>query len=357
MKKRELLHKFREFLLSAGKTERIAIVHHRDTDGLCAGIVFSKALEKLRGRGTDFVLSTEYFEFGEVLAGLKSIKPDKIVCLDLSIDQRPKEVKALEKIAPLLIIDHHKQYRDCNSKRTLFIKAEMVKRIDGSKYPASKLAFDLCSTLVGLKEEQWIACIGILGDMGYKNWKGFFKKAIRENRVSLKQLVSLEELVSSVETIDSRKFSELFWEFHSKKPRELLKSPFNKYKKLLKKELAKWQKDFKKNAEFYEKEQLIFYFFKPEIEIKSALIDSLTLKYPDKTLIVVQDSGENNLRFSARRQDFKEKMNALLEKATKGIPGASGGGHVPAAAGSVPREKLQVFKENVLKILRAKQKK
>lgn len=58
------------------------------------------------------------------------------------------------------------------------------------------------------------------------------------------------------------------------------------------------------------------------------------------------------MRFSARRQDFRVKMNELLEKAVKGIPNASAGGHIPAAAGSVPRDYLNVFKENLLQILK-----
>ncbi|MCX6802687.1 MAG: DHH family phosphoesterase [Candidatus Diapherotrites archaeon] len=351
MKKEVLLKRFKAFIKSICKNDVVAIVHHRDTDGLCAALVFSKALQKIRGRGADFAISAEYFEFGEAIAALKSIAPDKIVSLDLSIDQSPEDVKSLEKLAPLLLIDHHKQYRDCNSKRTVFIKAQHMKKIDGSKYPASKLAFDLCSNLVSLKKEQWIACVGLLGDMSYKNWKPFFAKTIKENKVSLKQLQSLEGLVSAVETIQGEKFADLFAEFHSKTPKQLLKSPLNKYKKMLSKELSKWQKDFKKNAEFHKAEGLIFYKFKPPFEIKSALIDSLTLKHPDKTLIIVQDLGEKNLRFSARRQDFKVKMNELLENATKGIPGASGGGHIPASAGAVPRAKFPVFKENVVRIL------
>ena len=69
------------------------------------------------------------------------------------------------------------------------------------------------------------------------------------------------------------------------------------------------------------------------------------------------DSGGKVLRFSARRQDFKVKVNDLLEEAVEGIPGADAGGHIPAAAGSIPREKLAVFKENVIRILREKHKK
>jgi len=357
MGKDELLERFRAFMGAVGKDEKVAVVHHRDTDGLCAALVFSKALEKLRGRPADFELSAEYADFGEVVAALKGLNPAKIAVLDLSIDQNKENVLALEGIAPLLLLDHHKLYNDMNSERTVFIKSGMVSEMDGSRYPASKLAFDLCSGLVDLREEKWIACLGVLGDMGYNHWKPFFEEAFRENSVSLNDLNYLKELINAVETVKPEKFSELFVEFHLKSPKQLLESGLNKYKKKLKAELSKWRADFKKNAEFRPEAELYFYVFKPAIELKSALIDELTVEYPGKTLVVAIDMGGESLRFSARRQDFKVKMNDLLEQAVKEIPGAEAGGHIPAAAGSVPREKLDVFKENVIRILREKPKK
>lgn len=276
---------------SIEKNQKIAILHHRDADGLCAAVLFSKALERLRGKGADSVFSMEYLEFKRILEELEEIKPDKIVSLDLSLDQQRERIENLEKIAPLLLLDHHKIYNDLNSKRTLFVKSQMLSELDGSKYPASKLVFDLCSKVVDLSEEKWIACVGLLGDMGYEQWKGFFKKTIEENSVPLKKLRELKELIGAVETIAPNKFGQLFEEFHTKNPQALLNTPLNKYKQELKNALKRWRANFEKNAEFFPGRELYFYVFKPSSELKSALIDSLTFKHPNKTLIIAQDLG------------------------------------------------------------------
>ena len=86
--------------------------------------------------------------------------------------------------------------------------------------------------------------------------------------------------------------------------------------------------------------------------LKSALIDSLTFEHPNKTLVVVLDAGNDTLRFSARREDFKVKMNELLEYVTKEIEGADAGDRIPTAAGSVPRSQLNNCKSNVKKFLK-----
>jgi len=352
MDKGKALFSVKKFLYGIGAEEKVAIVHHRDADGLCAGVVFSKAVEKARGKKADFVISAEYFEFDKVVADLRELKPGKIGIVDLSIDQDPAVIKEIESIAPVLLIDHHKLYNDCNSDRTVFIKAQMVSGLDGSKYPASKLCFDLFSEAFDLSEEAWIACVGLLGDMGYNSWKDFVDEVCERDGLKLGDLNYLKELISAVEIVDSEKFPLLFNEFYSKKPKEIENSPLNRCKKVLTEELTFWRNDFRKNAEFFEDLELYFYIFKPKLMLKSALIDSLTFEHPDKTLIIVLDAGVDTLRFSARRQDFKVKMNELLEAATKEIVGADAGGHIPAAAGSVPRDQLNAFKANVIKFLK-----
>jgi len=345
---------FDEFMQSIKPEENVLLVHHRDTDGLCSALVVSKALQKLRGKPADFVESAEYTDFSVVLEKAHSLNPDRIICVDLSIDQKKEIIQELESIAPLLLIDHHKLYNDLQSDRTVFIKAQMLSDLDGSKYPASKLSFDLCSRISDLSEEKWIACVGILGDMGYNQWKEFVDSTAKELKLTLNDFEFLKSLINAVETVAPQNFSELFTEFNSKNVNEMLKSPLSKYRKTLTESLTKWRADFKENAEFFPELELYFYVFKPEIELKSALIDSLSPELLGKNLIVVIDRGEPMLRFSARRQDFKIEMNSLLEEAVKGIEGADAGGHIPAAAGSIPREKLTVLKNNIIEILKKK---
>ncbi len=347
MQQARLKKRFKDFMKKISAWQKIAVVHHRDTDGICSALLFSKALEKLRG-------TADYHEKKAIKEKLLEFKPDKIVFLDLSIDQFPEFIRELESIAPILILDHHKIYNDLNSSRTVFIKSQMLSELDGSNYPASKLCFDLCSGLIDLSNETWIACVGLLGDMSYDSWKDFFNETIARLKISLNELKQLKEIISAVEVLAPEKFPELFNDFYSMAPAKILSGKFKEFVSVLENEIKKHESEFEKKAEFFPSLELYFFTIRSDKEIKSAVIDRLTLKHPNKTIIVFGDNGKPLVRFSARRQDFKIKMNELLEKATASIPGASGGGHIPAAAGSVPREHLEEFKENIKKILRQK---
>ncbi len=329
--------------------QKTAVLHHRDPDGLGSGIITFKALEKITGKKPDFMQAVEYDEILSLIPELEKKNFKKIIMVDLSVDSMGEKIKQFEKFADVLIIDHHKVYQNLESDKTLFIKASFISDIDPSKYPASKLCFDLFSAQTSLEEFQWIVCCGILGDMGFEQWKDFFEQTYEKNSTNLKELEQLTELINAVETVEPEKFDELVIEFvNAKNSDEMKQSVFQKDVKKLKEEADKWLKDFE-NAEFYEKIGLYFFIIKPKYDIKSFVSNTLSQKYYDKTLVVVQDLGKTHLTLSARRQDFKIKMNELLEKATDGI--GSGGGHVPAAGGRIPREKLKPFKENVLTIL------
>ncbi|MDD5148846.1 MAG: DHHA1 domain-containing protein, partial [Candidatus ainarchaeum sp.] len=84
--------------------------------------------------------------------------------------------------------------------------------------------------------------------------------------------------------------------------------------------------------------------------IKSQIINDFSNKSPGKTVILWEITGRN-VRFSARRQDGKVKVNELLENAIEGIPDSNAGGHAPAAAGGVPKEFFEKFKEQLIREL------
>ena len=47
------------------------------------------------------------------------------------------------------MLDHHKIYQDLNSEDVVFIKSQYIDEdLDGSKYPVSKLSFDLFSNVI-----------------------------------------------------------------------------------------------------------------------------------------------------------------------------------------------------------------
>lgn len=344
-----LINRFKQFLRAAKKST--LVFYHSDADGLSACVIIAKTFEKL-GNEAPLCIPTEYFETEKMLSNFDKQKPANVIFLDIAIDSKPDIVKKMEKEAKMLVIDHHKIINDISSERTVFIKPQMLSAVEPSNYPASKLCFDLCSAIVDLKKEKWIASIGIIGDKSEKQWHSFLNKALWENNVSMEELKGIAELIEAVKVVDPERFSELFEMLYFLSPKQILKSPLNEMREKLNAALSKYMERFEKEAEHYEDIELYFFVIEPEFPIKSALIDRLTEKYPNKTIIVVEDIGKEKLRFSARRQDFRLAMNDLLEKAVRGIPRGEAGGHVPAAAGSIPAAYLKKFKENLLNILR-----
>ena len=350
-KKVMLTSRFRNFCNALSESDRIGIIHHCDADGLAAGLIAAKGTEKLTGQKPVLVLPYNYGTKKQLIETFKKFKAKKVtklIIVDLNIDQFPDEVKKISKIMDILIIDHHKEYVNLNSPEIVFIKAKYFAKIDPSGYPASKLTFDLFSEITDIKNCDWIACFGILGDMSYSKWKSFFKDTQKNRKVSLKILDEIEELVTANTIISEKNLTPLFKEFMKvKNPKSLLKGKFAKNVLKIRKEKNKWATLFEKKAKYYPESELYFFEIKPKYNVKSAVIDILTLRYPDKTIIIAEIQGDR-LKFSARRQDFRVFMNALLECSIKDIKRANAGGHIPASAGAIPKTALKKFKKNLI---------
>jgi len=356
----KIKEKFRE-LIFENKNKKTAVLHHTDADGITAGIITAKALERITGKKPEMFHQNpgQITLMDKTVEKLRNKGIEFLISVDLSLDQDPEPIIELEKFALILILDHHKKYNDLNSTKTLMIKSEDLTGVDGSKYPASKLSFDLFSDLTDLKDLDWIAAIGLTGDNALSEWQDFVEVVLDKfdpNRKRLEKNVLLKvvELIEAIEVIDSHKindFVNVF--FNAKKPQDLLKKDLLNDLEELQKELNKWIELFKENKEVFEEKELIYFEINPEHSIKSVLINRLSETLPDKTLVIVQDFGGEHIYFSARRQDYKIKVNNLLEKSIKGIPDSTAGGHIPAAAGKIPREYLKDFKKQLIENTRA----
>ncbi|MEW6295297.1 MAG: DHH family phosphoesterase [Candidatus Diapherotrites archaeon] len=352
----QLKKKFREFALNLNSKDSIAVIHHTDADGISSAAIAFKAIQKLTGR-RPFLLQQNYGESmlgKKVLKFLKRKKVNKLIILDLNIDQHSYKLKKLKGVQSILILDHHKIFKDSNSKKILFIKSQFLKKIDGSKYPTAKLCFDLFSEVIDLRKEKWIACIGLYGDFAQGSWRPFIRKTCKENRIRdcSKFFVEAKELFGAVETIKPKKIPELVKiSAETRNPNELLKSKFHALVKEFRGEVRFWEKKAKSRAEFFPELELIFYVFKPLYPVKSHLINLMAQKFPHNTIIVLQEK-KNFLELSARRQDFRLPVNEMLEHATKDLPQALGGGHIPAAGGRIRKKDLGKFKQNAMNFIK-----
>ena len=344
---------FKKFVKSLTKKDRIALLYHSDADGLCSAVIAVKAIEKIRGRKPELVfyqipVSVELSR--KTISLLRKKRINRLISVDIAIDQKADAVRKVAKFADILILDHHKKYHTFKEKNILMLKANDVAKGDGADYPLSKMSYDLFSKLCDIKKLKWVSAVGIIGDSGLDRWKKFIDSAAKESKLSIDDLKQMKEIVSSVEAATLEKFSGLFNEFYkTKNPRKLLKSKFLKYSKDLHEEIYRHLVMLPSKAEFYPEKDLVFYIIKSKTGIKSPLVNKISHSlFPDKTVILVQDSGKKMLKVSARRQDRKVKVNDLLEKAVNGLKGATAGGHIPAAAGEFQRKDLRKFKKRLI---------
>jgi single-stranded DNA-specific DHH superfamily exonuclease len=361
IKNTKLIKRFEDFILNLKKKDKIAIIHHTDPDGICSAVIMNKIVEKIRKKPIDFIISQESVLIQKsILDQLKNKRINKLIITDICVDQyNSSKLKKIAKFAEIVILDHHKLYKNLNSKKIIHIKPQLITyRADSSAYCVSKLCFDFGSKITDLQSIDWVAAVGIIGDCTFDYWKPFmdsvFKKYnIKRNKNIFKNVLGeIAELIFFTVAYDVNKTSLCYNVLNnSRNYKDLLHSKLQKYRKEIRKEINYWKNNVEELAEVYSKQELIFDFIKPRYPIKAVISTFLGYKYPNKTIIIAEDMNKNFIQLSARRRDYKVAVNDLLENALKGLHGANGGGHVTSAGGKLKKKDIFTFKENILRIL------
>lgn len=357
-----LLGKFRKFIESLSKKDVVAVMHHTDPDGVCAAVIMAKLVEKVRGKKIDLRINQPASDIAvlkETILRLRQEKVNRLITVDLGIDQSPASVREIEGFAEILVIDHHKIYNDLNSARTLMIKPQLVSEKNPAAYPASKLCFDLASGIADMSSLDWVAAIGLVGDCAFSSWKDFLDSVLSKYKIEKKADIfdtgigKAASLISDAESFDNSKVSESYEVvYRASGIGGVLSSSLQKYREAVENEISYWESHLDGFAEFRDEIGLIFYFINSKFRIKAPLNTRLSIKYPDKTIILLSELDDGMIGMSARRRDEKYAMNDLLEKSVIGLDGASAGGHIPAAGGKIRKEDLQKFKENLVGVLK-----
>jgi len=150
---------FRAFLDTCKHNEKLVCLHDSDADGVTAGVLWQRALERLGYKNLvrlapDRERNAWTQSNRKTLAGFQ---PAKLFVLDLGA--QPHQV--LEGV-PTCFIDHHRP-EGVHAQDTL-ITAYSWEPIPNT----SLLIYDLCQGLVELSDLEWVAAIGTLSDLGEK---------------------------------------------------------------------------------------------------------------------------------------------------------------------------------------------
>jgi len=350
----KLLEKVDGFLRSITKKDKVCIIHDTDPDGVCSAIIMAKCVERLRGKKIEMHIPVDKKQYGITTGMMKVLKKKKItklITVDFSAEHDIPKLKKLEKQMQILIIDHHKIYNKIRSKKTVLYKPQLFSKIEPSRYCTAKLAYDAAKRVENVEDLDWVAATACIADIATKPWKKWLNQVFKKWKVKMKKDLFKTEIgqvavtISSTEVYDARLVPKCFEVFYkAKKPKDVLKSKLGKYRKIIDKELFRHIKLFNKKSKKYGNVHV--YEMAAKYRIHSPMSTILGLKYPHKTIIIINKIG-NLIAVSARRGDRKIAVNLLLEKAVKGIPGANAGGHTPAAGAGFHSKHLKKFKQRL----------
>jgi single-stranded DNA-specific DHH superfamily exonuclease len=323
------------------ESENIVVVFHIDTDGICSGVLMYHLIKKL---GKDIAGAVPCVPTlpDAAVRRIISHEPDLVIFVDLAVDQRDDKVREIADNRRVVLIDHHPIHNDMNSSNII----HMNPMFESEKYyPASKYIYDIFK----LKEFDWIAAAGLLGDSGDSDWQDFVecikKRYSIEGDLRKSEIGELDELVSSGRVVENMDGALAVFETlkKSKDVKDFLarSKQLKEWNKEVKKELKRAISRFEKNKEVVD--DIVFYNIRSRLRIASVLATILSMNYPDKTLLIYKTRGEV-VKVHLRRNDGKVDMGSTVKSAAKGLRNASGGGHRNAAGAQVMEEDFEEFK-------------
>ncbi len=330
--------RFSEFIGRLNEKDKIALITHTDLDGLACGIVVNKVID------ADILKFVGYDRLNlDLVNELKEEGATKVIFTDLFIED-VEMVKELEKFAEVMILDHHLVREDVNSDKTVLIKVE-------PGYSAGYLCYELFRKIQNLDKLDWIVACCCISDYCHVKTSDWLKEVFAKYGDTFE--IQGDYVRKSGKIWDLTHTISMAMVYFKEDLRKVYDSIGEEFGDI--NELSKYAKEVQDELdrlanEFHDKREEFpggyFYLIDPKFSVTSLLSNSLSLQERDKTYVFVRKDG-THYNISCRRQDRKISMNDFLKDKLKGIDNSSGGGHVPAAGGSFPKEYLGEFKRNL----------
>jgi len=349
-----------------GKT---IVVYDTDGDGIGAAVILSKTIKRLFKKYPKAIPGDHDLAYltKNNYDQISGQKPNNVIIVDMSLDEKADYILKLAKKTKILIIDHHQSKRNFNmNKNIVHVNPYFWKsRIPSFKYATSKIVFDICRKITDIEDLDWLAALGIINDYSGVHWKIFLNKIYKKYPyLKGKNLYSFEnKLGYIVHLITSGYYSKIIGGklgydvcLKAETPMDIIKlrtasakrmkKMYDKVENVIKKVMKGW----KKNAEIIEDKKLIILKLDTKFSIHSSISTKISIKKPNYTIIVAVKRG-NKFHISFRRQDGKVNCGELAGKATRYLKNTKGGGHIPAAGGRIMAGDWNKFRKNVIRLL------
>jgi len=346
--KMETIKKFKEFIGSISKSDKVVLIYDRDGDGVSATVLAKFALAK-KGINSEAIPS-ERANPKNLIGELHHLKPNFVIFFDISAEGFQELFDEFPR-TKFMVIDHHKKYT--SPKKVLVIKpGDIGYKKDPANYPTAKLSYDLFSEVTNISEFRWIACVGVISDSSYQQWKSFVYSVLKAKGWESPDIFEsvpgrIASIINFSNSIYESRIHEAMELMLSGKPDKILKSDLAKFSLVVRKEADKKVEEHKKKAEFLFDGKLIFYEIKSEYKIAGTISNLVSRLYPNSLLLVLERS-RGMMKISSRSMGSGIPANDILVKSTKGLEGANAGGHAPAAGAIMREEDFPKFKKRLI---------
>lgn len=351
------LKRFDRLIAELSTNDRVAVVHHPDPDGVCAGVLISKLIERKRKSPPEFRHNQRSNEIGitnETVELLKKRAITHVFIVDMASDQDPRPIKILEKSMHVVLIDHHPTNHVITSPKTIMLKARELLPIPPAHYCTAKMVYDLGSRHVNMADLDWIAAVGIVADGATDSWLTFVREV--GERYGVRMMVDprktefgkIAEMINLVEAYSHLKARDAFKSvYDAKKPQDVYSSPMVPIADEVRRDVKEHIDTVKNWCQADTDHDALIGEVESKYTIKSHLTGELSEKYPHKTVICYQKIPGDKISVSAWRKDGKVKVNELLRRAVRHLVDASAGGHDTMSGGTIHARDLEKFKQEL----------
>ncbi|MFH8119433.1 MAG: DHH family phosphoesterase [Candidatus Aenigmatarchaeota archaeon] len=328
----ELFRKGEEFVRNIKNGEKVILIYDSDVDGVSSAYLMLSALEKF-GKKVDATLACSWGKLEKIKKRIKNF--DKIITVDVPVDLIEKNF--LQENKKMLIIDHH-PCDDLNSENIILINPRLEK--SWIYQPTSYVIYKMFNFL---KEKEWVASLGTVGDFGIDDCKDLIRVKDKKNIWKTKYGKASVLVGNAISVLGAESVLEMFLKAKDLKDLIRRREIINASKKF-EEELKNSEKEFFRNLEIVG--DVWISEVKPVYAgICSALITQLSTKNPEKIIFLLEE-GKNNVKIHGRCGSKKVNIGFLFKKL--GI----GGGHEAAGAGIINKKDKNKLKIEILEELR-----
>ena len=325
---------FEAFLARLDRARRTLVFHDSDADGVTAGVVLQRGLERL-GFG-DVVRSAPTRErdawSDPNRALIASFEPDSLFVLDLGSRDEP----LLD--GPMCFIDHHRP--DGVPPGATLISAYTWDPIPNT----SLIVYDLVSALTDVSDVEWIAALGAISDLGERAPFPLLERVRARYAMSdLKEATTLVNAARRASLYQPETAARALLSHAS--PRELVKSPGDEVRALkdareeVKREMAQAKKAAPK---FSGKVALVR--IHSACQIHPVIAQIWRTRLPAYVVMVANDGYmPGRVNFSMRTSSSTNLLDFLRAIDIGEGEGSYARGHDQATGGSLPAERFEAL--------------